>query len=223
MGGIKESEVANYDETVRLLNDQKTQLKDIKNATTRAKQLLSQLGTVPVASSVGGLKDNLLKILPSHLIPGNVGNLNDVSWPFWYSFNFDLGDDPSILPRFSQSASFQVSQEAAFLFMGISRSVNSSSIDSLPLGVEIRDRQSSRFFNNAPIPMQMIGAFGNPTILPTPMLIMPNAVYEMELKGIAPQTASASNGTGNGKIQFTLHGFRMRVEDAGKVLSSIFG
>lgn len=214
--------MANYDEMVRLQESQKQQLKEIKNNTTRAKQLLSQLGTVPVASSVGGLQKNLKNILPEHLIPGNVGHINTVSWPFWYSFNFDLGDDPSINSRYSEKATFQVSQEAAFLFMGISRTFNSSGIESLPLAIEIRDNQSSRFFNNAPIPSQMIGKFGAPTILPTPMLIMPNGVFEMTLSALNP-TGTTSAANGNGKVQFTLHGFRMRVEDAGKVLSTIFG
>src|ERR1035437_5876973 len=126
------------------------------------------------------LKDTLVRILPKHLIPGNVGEYNSVTWPTWYQVNFDFGHNPSYDVNTRQLQSFQNTQEAAFLFMAIGRKHygydNASAL--APLQVEIRDRQSSRQFNDKPIPIQMLGRRAHPTVIPTPLLIMPNAFLD---------------------------------------------
>lgn len=175
-----------------------------------------------IEGDVSDLKQNLMRALPAHLVPGNVGSFNKVTWPFWYQVNFDFGTNPSWSSSTRQTQSFQNTQEAAFLLMSISRKSYSytTASDLAPLQIEIRDRQSSRQFNDRPIPLQMFGKRSHPTVLPTPMLIMPNAFIDVIASSWVDVTQAT---TGNGKFQLSFFGYRIRTEDASKVLSSIFG
>lgn len=172
------------------------------------------------SNNIKELKDSLQFTLPPYLMPGNVGGYNEVTWPFYFQIDFDLGVNPTIDSSLRQNRFFQVTQESAFLLMAIEKSMDDSGINNAPIQIEIIDRQSSRRFNNAPVPMQTLGYKGNPTVLPTPMLIMPNAALEVNvtaLDGVNQPTTSS------GLFQLTFFGYRIRVEDAGKVLSTIFG
>jgi hypothetical protein len=174
--------------------------------------------------NVGNLKRTLNEILPPHMRPGNVGNLNSVTWPMWYQVDFDFGTNPSYTSNSRQTQSFQNTQEAAFLMMAISRKHYGYDEASAlaPLQIEMRDRQSSRQFNNNPIPIQMIGRRNHPTTMPTPMLIMPNAAMDVTANTwLAAGNTMAT--TGSGKFQLCFFGYRIRVEDSQKVLSAIFG
>jgi hypothetical protein len=66
----------------------------------------------------------------------------------------------------------------------------------------------------------MIGKKSRPTILPTPLLVMPNAFIDLTMSSWVPVSQAT---TGSGKFQFSFFGYRVRVEDADKVMSSIFG
>jgi hypothetical protein len=183
-------------------------------------------GSMPAQMSQGknaqSLHNHLKKLLPEHMVPGNVGGLNRVQWPFFHVFDFDFGDDPTLQkPNSEILASFQVTQEAALLLMALSWSPYSNTASGLkgPYNVEIRDRQSSRQFNEAPIPLQMFGRRSQPTILPTPMLIMPNAFLDatMRVWNTTPLTT-----VGSGKHQISVFGYRIRPKDAGKIMSLLF-
>lgn len=170
------------------------------------------------------LKGELSKVIPSYMMPGNVGSYTKVTWPFFYQMNFDFGTNPSWTSNTRQTQSFQVSQEAALLLAAVSRksySYNTAS-EMAPLSIEIRDRQSSRQMNDRPIPMQAIGSRSRPTVLPTAMLIMPNAFIDVTMTSWIPSGVTQAT-TGTGKFQFCFFGYRIRVEDADKVLSSVFG
>src|ERR1700675_4340894 len=57
------------------------------------------MGRMPQLGSGGGsdiktLESNLKNYLPNHMIPGNVGPINAVVWPFTYSIDFNFGTDP---------------------------------------------------------------------------------------------------------------------------------
>ena len=166
----------------------------------------------------------LKRYLPNHLIPSNVGNYNSVSWPFWYPINFDFGDTYTITSNARQTKFFQVTEEACLLLMGIYRkSRDYSTAGELgPWQIEIKDRQSSRQFNDAPIPIQMIGNKSTPTILPTPMIIMPNAFVDVTMSSWIPQGASQAT-VGSSKHQFAFFGYRTRIEDAAEIMSLIYG
>lgn len=170
-----------------------------------------------------GLKQHLKKLLPPGMVPGNVGHVNEVMWPFFHVLQFDFGTNPTYGPTTTQSRSFQVTQEACLLLSKITRKSYdySNASDLAPLSITIRDRQSSRQLNDRPIPIQMIGKKSRPTVLPTPYLIMPNAFIEVEVRSwlTAAQTASV----GSGKFDLVFEGYRIRIEDQDKVLSTIFG
>lgn len=175
-----------------------------------------------VEGSVADLKQNLLRVLPAHMVPGNVGSFNKVTWPFWYQVNFDFGVNPTWSSATKQTQSFQNTQEAALLLTAVSRKAYSYTTASelAPVQIEIRDRQSSRQFNDRPIPMQIFGRRSHPTILPTPMLIMPNAFIDVIASSWVPSPQAT---VGTGKFQLSFFGYRIRTEDAGAVLSSVFG
>lgn len=168
------------------------------------------------------LEQELLKKLPSALVPGNVGNFYDVAWPFDYTVNFDFGTNPSYGPTTQQLQSFQVTQEAAFLIGSISRKCLSgtTSGELSPLQVLIKDRQSTRQFMDVPIPIQAIAKKTPPSIWEVPLIIMPNAfidVYVNSWQTIAQAT------TGSGRFSITFSGYRTRTTDIDRVLSTIFG
>lgn len=170
------------------------------------------------------LKGTLRGILGSRddLMPGNVGGMNTVVWPFWFSLDFDFGDNPTIqAPGTQQRQSFQVSQEAAFLLMAVGRVANSydTAGELGPWQVTFTDRQSSRQFNDSAIPIQMIGKRSLPSVLPTPLLLMPNAFFDVTMNTwqTSPQTL-----TGSSKHSFTFFGYRVRIQDAQAVMNSIF-
>lgn len=176
-------------------------------------------------NSLKELKQELSNNLPQHMLPANVGALNEVAWPFFFQANLDFGQNPELSTVRQVSSFFQVDQEASFLLMSISVMFsrdenNASAIEQSPVEIELIDRQSSRRFNNAPIPLQMIGSNSNPLVLPTPMLIMPNAILDVKASGmqIVP-----NQYTGSGRFQLSFFGYRTRVENASNVLSTIFG
>ena len=105
------------------------------------------------------LKEQLMSVLPQNMLPGNVGDVNKVTWPFWYVGTFNFGTNPTYGPLTRTTQSFQVSQEAGLLLMAIGRKAWDNSIagDLAPLQLEVRDRQSSRQFNDRPMPLQNIG------------------------------------------------------------------
>lgn len=193
-----------------------------KNLNAR-KQFLDNPSSFPV-NNVKSLRQSLMGSLPNHMVPGNVGGINEVTWPFYFQMELDMGDDPSISDVLIKKGSFQVDQEAAFLLMSVSRAhqtnaAGQSATILAPLQVEIIDRQSSRRFNNAPMPLQMIGQNSQPSIMPTSMYVMPNAFLDVVVSGInsVPQDFS-----GSGKFQLSFFGYRIRTDDAGKVLSTVF-
>lgn len=205
---------------------------DIRNAKTSISNLATRrmnLESMPVIPSGNTLSNSMNQFLPQNLVPKNVGHIDKVAWPFYYTVDFDLSltpDWPNLTSSTRLTSSFQVSQEAAFLMMGLIRHADdySDSGDLGPLAIELRDRQSSRFFNDSPIPIQMIGQRGYVTYLAQPMLILPNAFFEITLTttiddGVVQNTQPGANG----KNTFTMYGYRTRVEDAHNVLSSIYG
>lgn len=171
------------------------------------------------------LEQELLKKLPSALIPGNVGNYYDVAWPFEYTVNFDFGSNPSwpsAITTVNQKQSFQVTQEAAFIIGGISRKCQSgtTSGELAPLLIQFRDRSSTRQFMDTPIPIQGIAKKTPVSVWEIPLILMPNAFLDVTISTF--QTI-AQPTVGSGKMSFTFHGYRTRTSDVDHVLSTIFG
>jgi hypothetical protein len=220
---------------IEALKNQITQVKNtIKNLNARRQALSSQ----PVFRQGEGLHAGLSTFLPKGTVPGNVGELNKVAWQFQYTVDFDLKQTQPWIESVAnvgvgaltnmtrQVSSFQVTQESAFLMMGMLRHANDyeDSGDLGPLTFQFRDAQSSRYFNNEPVPIQMIGQKGFMNYMAVPMIIMPNAKFEIELGCNLDQgVTQLVPGSASGIHRFTMFGYRIRVSDADKVLSSIFG
>lgn len=206
-----------------------------KQLRAQEKSLDARLQSMPQPSqfqtgNIKQLKSNLEGFLPQYMMPANIGGLNDVAWPFWFNMNFDA---TTILPVLSENStirqSFQVDQEACFILMSIARShdtdsSNLSATEDAPLQVDIIDRQSSRRFETGRTPLQQFGYNANPSILPTGMLILPNAFLDCVVSGIPPAGSPQDwSAQGSPTFQLTFFGYRTRIEEAGKVLSTIFG
>lgn len=203
----------------RLTRQLRTREEDIK-ARTRALAEPKQFAT----NSVRDLKKTLDSSLGYFFRPSNVGGINEVSWPFWFQASVDFGQDPTISRFTPQRTFFQVDQEACLLLMGISvmysTDINQvSALQRAPISVLVQDRQSSRFFMNNHMPVQVIGDNSNPSVLPCPMFMYPSGFVDIEVRGIneTPQTF-----VGSGQMQFSFFGLRCRVENAQNVLSTIF-
>jgi len=170
------------------------------------------------------LLQKLKSVLPPHLIPGNVGDIKKVTWPFYSKVTFDFGTNPTWTVNTRQVQSFQVTQEAGFLLMAIARKAwdSTGAGDVAPLQITITDRQSSRQFNNAPIPIQNIGKKKRPTILPTSYFFMPNAFVDITMTSFVP-TGETMTTVGNGKHEFSLFGYRIRAEDTASIMAAIYG
>jgi len=173
---------------------------------------------------VNTLQEKLKAVLPKHLLPGNVGDLKEVTWPFYHKTTFDFGTNPTWLPTTRATQSFQVTQEAGLLLMAISRKPwdSTGAGDRAPLQISISDRQSSRQFNNSPIPIQSIGKKRWPTILPTSYFFVPNAFVDITMTSFIP-TGETMTTVGNGKHEFSFFGYRIRAEDTASIMAAIYG
>lgn len=205
------------------LNNLKRTLRDREKSLDARRAYIGSANTAPT-NNIKTLKGALEASLPSYMVPGNVGGVNEVCWPFYFNVTIDLGDDPSITSNTYARSYFQVDQEAAFILQSITRShmtnaAGQSATITAPIQIDLIDRQSSRRFSNEPIPLQMFGAESLASILPTGMYIQPNAFLDVQANGI-PELAQDFNGSG--QFTLTFFGYRIRTEDAGKVLSTIF-
>lgn len=201
---------------LRLLRDQFSSLR------TRERQLeirQAALGRIYQVRGGSKLAQHLSAQLPDHLVPGNVGDVGKVAWNFAYPFDFNFGLNPTYSQATQQEQQVQVTQESAFLITAISISFieDSPASSRAPLQLDIRDNQSTRQLNNLPIVLQSLGAQGNPTLLDTAFLMLPNASLSLRVTSFVP--ANETNPTvGDGRFQIALLGVRMRTDDFGTVL-----
>jgi len=214
---------ADLQNQINHLDNLKRVLREREASLDARKRFLESPQSFPT-NNIANLRGSLLQSLPSYMMPGNVGGLNEVTWPFFFQIPLTFGADPTIIDTNVIRNSFQVDQEAAFLLMSIGRSHDTdaagfSATSLAPLEVEIIDRQSSRRFADGPVPLQMFGSNSCPSRFPTPMYFAPNSFLDVVVSGI-PTTGIAF--TGSGAFQLSFFGLRIRTEDTGKVLSNIF-
>lgn len=213
---------------IQAMNDQINQLlsirEDLRNEERGLNSRARTLSTQPLVKQEN-LRQSMGSYIPPHLMPGNVGPLNSVLWPYWFPVDFDFGADFTIVGgQTSQVQNFRVDQEAAILLVGVARQADSYTTAGHlgPWQLTIRDNQSSRQFNDSPIPIQMISyAAGQPTRLPTAMLLMPNATIACTLSTFLPLGVNQPT-TGSSHQQFSFFGYRVRIEDTEKVMGSVF-
>lgn len=170
-----------------------------------------RFGEGPVGPGGAPLMEHLKKILPKKYLPGNAGQLSNLQWPNFLPIpRFDLGTDPILNPGFNPAPQgVEVGQEAAFIVMAIAWFAWSEDTagQKAPLSVTIRSRQSSRQFNDNPIPIQLIGDHSRPLILPVPLPVQPMNYIDVYL---STWLQAPMQLTGSGKHEFVLFGQRVK-------------
>jgi hypothetical protein len=160
--------------------------------------------------------------------PLNVGDLNRTIWPFF--FTFKTGE---LAPDRTLQTSFTVTQEAAFIWLSYTKSVflkdpltsamtyldpaenSKASGEANGLEFVFRDAQSTRVFNAKPTSIDHVGWSRNPSVLSTPTMFLPNSTVE---------AIFSNKDVSRTYVPFvTFFGYRVRIEDAQSILSTITG
>jgi len=195
----------------------------------RMQQQLDRRMKQQKGNSAPDLYRNIKSNIPTKLMPGNVGDINRVIWPFWFTFTA-----PELQPNQTSQASFSVTQEAAFIWMAFSKVVfkrtgggpySYTAIDSNQedpsvgeangLTFQFRDAQSSRVFSQQPVPIDAFGDPNFPSVLQTPVMFLPNSTVEC--------LYSNSDSSAIYVPHITMFGYRVRLENAEQILSMVTG
>lgn len=173
------------------------------------------------------LERNMAKNL-GPLAPGNLGDINKVIWPFFFSTDLP---QTAIGPNETFQTGFSVTQEAAFIMMSFTQTVyrdtgtqwvyldpndSAGTYSQAPgLTFTLRDGSSSRQFFNTPMNISNYGNPRFPTKFPRPIMLLPNQVM---------QVAFQNQSQGTNYVPFiTAFGYRIRIEDAQNFLSLVYG
>ena len=187
------------------------------------KNLQAQGNQVPTAGPKT-MQHNLMSVA-AKLRPGNLGDINQVVWPFWFTTN-----KATLAPNTTVQSNITITQEAAFIWLGHTKAVflkegggdtyqyidpeqPDSAGKANNLTMSIRDSQSSRTFMNKSIDMNQVGTWKYPTILPTPQLLLPNSNIEFQFAN--------SDQFNTYRPWISIYGLRVRIEDAKNILSTI--
>ena len=199
--------------------NQRALRREEKNVIVRNKYLQMQ----PMISQEGGLKTNLQRVIPSHLMPVNVGQLDEIMQPYHFRVSFDFGTDPEFTPTTNLKDTFQVSQNMGFLMIGMSRTWKSAEWAGFkaPLQIDyIRDAQTTRQFNNVnPIMLNNIGYRGLPTMMDIPVYFTPNSVVEVSMSSFVNKDWQT---TGNGYQEIMIEGYQIHEKNVQAVLDAIY-
>ena len=170
------------------------------------------------------LKQNLQTKLPNYLAPGNVGDINRVIWPFYFTT-----DKVIVPPESNVRSSFVVTQEASFVWMYYTKTVFTLDTDdnlesyldpdnvnnfASGLSFTIRDPQSQRQFFNRPIDLDHVGNPRWPSTLPAPQLVLPRSSLEIQFFNDNTDTTYIP--------RITFFGYRIRMENANELLSTVY-
>jgi hypothetical protein len=215
--------------TLRKMKIQRASLEAANNERAKivaSQQLVIQEGAVSTADPQA-LEEALSEKLPGYLTPGNIGPISDVLWPFWFSFS-----TAELPPNSNGTGTVTITQEAPFILMALTKSVflRTTGPDQLTyinpdvpgagggtpgLAIAMRDAQSSRTFFQRPVKLDHIGLPRFPTVLPGPMLFLPNSTIQISYFN--------ANATQTYLPFVTLFGYRLRFPGSEEVLSTIFG
>lgn len=178
-------------------------------------------------NSAQDLYRNIKRNVPAQLMPGNVGDLNRVIWPFWFTFSA-----PELAPGQSSTGQLSITQEAAFIWMAFTKTVfkkttgptaytaidpaqEDSTGSANGLTFQLRDSQSSRVFSQGLISLDAFGDPRYPSVLQTPVMFLPNSTVEV--------TYNNADATATYVPYITLFGYRVRLQDAEQILSLVNG
>jgi len=203
--------------------------KDIARLEKMISELNKKVGGAPGAKPAAPQPAvNLKNVLPPKLKPGNVGFISDVIW----GYGFNAGG-VTLEPGRAIDSIVSVTQEAAFILTKITQTVYVR--DGVPgsytynmidyhdpdyavsgaygLKYTMTDAQSGRSFMTAPESVDCLGTNRYPYRLPTPLFFLPNSTIVFRFQ---------NNNESNTYIPFlTLWGVRIRLDEAGSILSTL--
>lgn len=218
----------------KYLSQQKAQLNSkLRQLQVEMEKEASQLKNMSATANAGLLPNSGPKTMQANFMqvaaklrPGNLGDINRVVWPFWFTTT-----KVTLPPNTTGQGNVTITQEAAFIWLGYTKIVyleqvgNPGAYNYIDpeqpdaagkannLTMSIRDSQSSRTFMNKSIDLNQIGTWKYPTILPTPQLLLPNSNMEFGFSN------SDQNNTYRPFV--CMYGLRVRIEDAKNILSTI--
>jgi hypothetical protein len=229
---LKEISV-DYNAQMQQLSDLQNQIQGIASIVNSKEAAISvresQLRqSTPPNDSAQQLAYNMANAAGPLIAPGNIGDINSVIWPFY--FTTDAPDTPLAINETFQTG-FSVTQEAAFIMMSFTKTVylveadppneswtylDPSAQPSTPgLVFTFRDGSSSRQLFNTPMNMDMYGNPRFPTKFPRPVMLLPNQVMQVSFTNSHPT---------NTYVPFiTAFGYRIRIDQATKLLSLVYG
>lgn len=159
------------------------------------------------------------------LFAGNVNDINNIFWPFFFqSPMIEIG------PNTNEIANITITQEAAFSLVSMQkvvfwddggtikyldpRNYDNNGLDGNAEGLKfsIVNSQSSRSWFEAPISIDYIGDGRDPYMLPSPVLSLPNSNTEIQFFNSSSITYY---------VGFLFMGYRLRIEDAQNMLSTV--
>jgi hypothetical protein len=208
-----------------MANDrQKLAQQNMRIAQANKNRSLGRQG-LQATSGARTMSENMQQI-EGRVKPGNIGAINRVIWPFWFTFTA-----PQLGPNVSSSGFTTITQEAGFVWMSYTKSVFKRTagpvytyVDPDAVGLtgqsdglkfSVRDSSSSRQFHNNPLELDMVGHPEYPSVLETPIMFLPNSTIEI---------AYTNQHASNTYVPFvTLFGYRIRVEDAENIMSLVSG
>lgn len=227
--------MSEVDAQMQALQDLRRQVQGIadivnsKSKNLEVKESLLRQGQIP-STDPRDIEKNLSRNLGPILAPGNLGDINKIIWPYFFS---TAVPEATLSPGQNLQTGFQVTQEAAFILMSFTKTVYSNNsitnqwiyldpndeadqTNQAPgLTFTLRDGSSSRQFFNRPIPLSCYGNPRFPTKLPRPVMLLPNQIMQVQFNNSHPS---------NDYVPFlTFFGYRMRVEDAQNFLGLVYG
>jgi hypothetical protein len=177
------------------------------------------------SSNPAAIEANLKSALPGFLMPGNVGEINRVIWPFMFS------TVPIILtPGNTVRRSISITQEAAFVLMHYTRAIykvtgganieyiqpSETNYEEAGLTFDMTDPQSGRSFFTAPVELRQLGDPRYPAELRPPRFMLPNSNYFINFTNNSPTALTLMP-------VITFHGYRVRIDSAQNILSTVYG
>jgi hypothetical protein len=189
----------------------------------RQRMGMGAAGSDSAGSGAQGLAAKFANPLLAGFAPGNIGDINRAIWPFY--FTFTSGD---VAPGQTVVQSFTVTQEAAFIWRMATKAVFTK-IDGVysyleprlleraaGLKFSVRDAQSTReFHGRVPEAIDIMGGPNFPDLNPSTVFMLPNATTQIAFSN---QDALITY-----RPFVTFIGYRIRLEDATKILSTVTG
>ncbi len=173
------------------------------------------------------LAGNMLNLFPN-LTAGNVGEINRVIWPFWFTHEgIDVasgGDEQTAQIKITNEACFVWTHmiKTVFIRTGTTPNLVYSYLDpdlttndgiTLDLNFSIKNPQTGMTFFDNPVSMDCLGTPKDPFVLPQPIMHLPNEIIQLNYFN--------NHASNIYRVKTVLFGYRIRLEDQAQILSLV--